>query len=41
MACVDYLRARQIEMSSTPQGCYVDTRGYVPRRTCGTCPRTN
>ncbi len=29
MACVDYLRARQIEMSSTPQGCYVDTRGYV------------
>jgi hypothetical protein len=29
LECVDYLRARQIEMSSTPQGSYVDTRGYV------------
>lgn len=28
LACVDYLRARQTEMSSTPPGSYVDTRGY-------------
>lgn len=29
MACVDYLRARQMEMSVLPRGSYVDTRGYT------------